>query len=165
MACPRHRGDLTAGHEDIPMTTHGMSLAPLAAAAHPLACEPDPAPPRPPPRPPPAAPPRWACGPAGPPLGPPGRPDAAAHRTSDVFLTTNATGQMGTVSTTGTIDASNAFFRSLGTNGRSCGSCPPEGSAFGLSAQAAQAVFAATGGTDPLFAPVDGANCPSVTPA
>ena len=40
-----------------------------------------------------------------------------------------------------------------------------QASAFGLSAQAAQAVFAATGGTDPLFAPVDGANCPSVTPA
>jgi cytochrome c peroxidase len=124
------------------MTTHGMSLAPLAAAALLLACEPDRAP-----------------------LGPTERPDAAAHRTSDVFLTTNATGQMGTVSTTGTIDASNAFFRSLGTNGRSCGSCHLEGSAFGLSAQAAQAVFAATGGTDPLFAPVDGANCPSVTPA
>jgi len=72
---------------------------------------------------------------------------------------------MGTVSTTGTIDRGNAFFRSFGTNGRSCGSCHFQGSAFGLSAEAAQAVFAATGGTDPLFAPVDGANCPSVTPA
>ncbi len=39
------------------------------------------------------------------------------------------------------------------------------GDAFGLSAQAAQAAFAATGGTDPLFAAVDGANCPSVTVA
>ena len=64
-----------------------------------------------------------------------------------------------------TIDPGNAFFQSLGTNGRSCGSCHLQGSAFGLSAEAAQAVFAATGGTDPLFAPVDGANCPSVTPA
>ena len=124
------------------MTTRRMSLALLAAAALVLACEPDRAP-----------------------LGPTERPDAAAHRTSDVFLTTNASGQMGTVSTTGTIDASNAFFRSLGTNGRSCGTCHLEASAFGLSAQAVQAVFAATGGTDPLFAPVDGANCPSVTPA
>ena len=34
-----------------------------------------------------------------------------------------------------------------------------------MSAQAAQAAFAASGGTDPLFAPVDGANCPSVTAA
>ena len=124
------------------MTTRRMSLALLAAAALVLACEPDRAP-----------------------LGPTERPDAAARRTSDVFLTTNASGQMGTVSTTGTIDASNAFFRSLGTNGRSCGTCHLEASAFGLSAEAVQAVFAATGGTDPLFAPVDGANCPSVTPA
>ena len=124
------------------MTTHGLSLAPVAAAALLLACEPDRTP-----------------------LGPTERPEAAARRTSDVFLTTNATGQMGTVSTTGAIDAGNAFFGSLGTNGRSCGTCHLEGSAFGLSAQAAQAVFAATGGTDPLFAPVDGANCPSVTPA
>ena len=124
------------------MTTHRMSLATLAAAALVLACQPDRAP-----------------------LGPTERPEAAAGRTSDLFLTTNATGRMGTVSTTGTIDAGNAFFRSLGTNGRSCGSCHLEASAFGLSAQAAQAVFAATGGTDPLFAPVDGANCPSVTPA
>ncbi|MGN6391943.1 MAG: hypothetical protein ACTHM9_06825, partial [Gemmatimonadales bacterium] len=63
------------------------------------------------------------------------------------------------------IDRGNPFFQSLGTNGRSCASCHIEGSAFGLSAQAAQAAFAASGGRDPLFAPVDGANCPSVTAA
>src|SRR6478736_10350555 len=124
------------------MTSHGISLLPLAAAALLLACEPD-----------------------RDPLSPADRPDAAAGSTGGLFLTANASGQMGTVSTTGAIDAGNAFFRSLGTNGRSCGSCHLQASAFGLSAQAAQAVFAATGGTDPLFAPVDGANCPSVTPA
>jgi hypothetical protein len=124
------------------MTSHGISLLPLAAAALLLACEPD-----------------------RDPLSPADRPDAAAGSTGGLFLTANASGQMGTVSTTGAIDAGNPFFRSLGTNGRSCGSCHLQASAFGLSAQAAQAVFAATGGTDPLFAPVDGANCPSVTPA
>jgi len=124
------------------MKTHGMSLVTLAAAAFLIGCEPDRAP-----------------------LGPSERPEAAAGKTGNLFLTVNATGQMGTVSTTGTIDAGNSFFRSLGSNGRSCGSCHLQASAFGLSAQAAQAVFAATGGTDPLFAPVDGANCPSVTPA
>src|SRR3954449_13481979 len=129
-------------HEDTPMKTHGMSLVTLAAAAFLIGCEPDRAP-----------------------LGPSERPEAAAGKTGNLFLTVNATGQMGTVSTTGTIDAGNSFFRSLGSNGRSCGSCHLQASAFGLSAQAAQAVFAATGGTDPLFAPVDGANCPSVTPA
>ena len=80
-----------------------------------------------------------------------------------MFLMPDPTGQIATVSTTGAIDAGNPFFQSLGTNGRSCGSCHLQGSAFGLSAEAAQAVFAATGGSDPLFAPVDGANCPSVT--
>src|SRR3954447_3217454 len=129
-------------HEDTPMKTHGMSLVTLAAAAFLIGCEPDRAP-----------------------LGPSERPEAAAGKTGNLFLTVNTTGQMGTVSTTGTIDAGNSFFRSLGSNGRSCGSCHLQASAFGLSAQAAQAVFAATGGTDPLFAPVDGANCPSVTPA
>ena len=125
------------------MRTHGTALAPLAAAALLLvACEPDRAP-----------------------LAPTQQPDVAAARSGGLFLTQNATGQMGTFSTTGGIDRGNAFFRSLGTNGRSCGSCHLQASAFGLSAEAAQAVFAATGGNDPLFAPVDGANCPSVTPA
>src|SRR3954463_872947 len=125
------------------MTTPAVSLAMLAAAALLLACEPDRAP-----------------------LSPnTEQPNLAAGKTADPLLSPNLTGQMGTVSTTGTIDRGNAFFLSFGTNGRSCGSCHFQGSAFGLSAEAAQAVFAATGGTDPLFAPVDGANCPSVTPA
>jgi cytochrome c peroxidase len=124
------------------MTTHRVSLAALAAAALLLACEPDDAP-----------------------LSPTERPEAAAKATGGLFLTSNATGQMGTVSATGTIDQGNAFFRSLGTNGRSCGTCHLQANAWGLSAQAAQAVFASTGGNDPLFAPVDGANCPSVTAA
>jgi hypothetical protein len=123
------------------MTTHGVPLATLAAAALLLACEPDR------------------------PLAPREQPDAAAGRTGDLFLSPNATGQMGTVSTTGTIDHGNPFFQSLGTNGRSCGSCHLQASAFGLSAEAVQAVYATTGGNDPLFAPVDGANCPSVTAA
>jgi cytochrome c peroxidase len=105
-----------------------------------------------------------ACEPDRMPLSP-SRPDLAAGATGGIFLTPDPTGQIATVSTTGAIDPGNPFFQSLGTNGRSCGSCHLQGSAFGLSAQAAQAVFTASGGSDPLFAPVDGANCPSVTPA
>jgi len=75
------------------------------------------------------------------------------------------TGRIATVSTAGQIDRGNAFFRSLGTNGRSCATCHLQENAWGLSAQAAQAVFAASAGTDPLFATVDGANCPSVSAA
>ena len=105
-----------------------------------------------------------ACEPDRTPLSP-SRPDLAAGATGGIFLSPDPTGQIATVSTTGAIDPGNPFFQSLGTNGRTCGSCHLQGSAFGLSAQAVQAVFATSGGSDPLFAPVDGANCPSVTPA
>jgi cytochrome c peroxidase len=124
------------------MTTHRVSLATLAAAGLLLACEPDRTP-----------------------FSPTERANASGRGSFDIFLTPNTTGQLGTVSTNGMIDRGNAFFRSFGTNGRSCGSCHLQADAFGLSAAAAQAVFAASGGTDPLFAAIDGANCPSVTSA
>lgn len=54
-----------------------------------------------------------------------------------------------------------AFFQSLGTNGRSCATCHGAAQAMSLSAQAAQLRFLTTSGQDPLFAPVDGANCPN----
>src|SRR5690348_15004830 len=75
------------------------------------------------------------------------------------------TGQISTVSTAGSIDLSNPFFLSMGTNGRTCASCHLQSDAFGLSARSVQDIFAASGGTDPLFAAFDGANCTSVTPA
>ncbi|MGN6392298.1 MAG: hypothetical protein ACTHM9_08650, partial [Gemmatimonadales bacterium] len=83
------------------------------------------------------------------PLSPVTRTDAAADAKAEVPRSPNPTGQLGTVSNTGEIDRGNPFFQSLGTNGRSCASCHIEGSAFGLSAQAAQAAFAASGGRDP----------------
>ena len=107
-----------------------------------------------------------ACASDRAPTAPSGPPDfAAAAVKGGMFPFPDPSGQLATFSTSGSIDLSNPFFQSLGTNGRSCGSCHLQGSAFGLSAQAAQAVFAASGGSDPLFAPVDGANCPSVTAA
>src|SRR5262245_56617636 len=75
------------------------------------------------------------------------------------------TGQSGTISTNGSIDLGNPFFQNLGTNGRTCATCHLQQSGFSFSVADAQAKFGATGGTDPLFAAVDGANCPSVTPA
>jgi hypothetical protein len=83
----------------------------------------------------------------------------------DMLVSPDPTGFVATVSTTGGIDRGNPFFRSLGTNGRSCASCHLQENAWGLSAEAVRTVFAASGGTDPLFAAVDGANCPSVTAA
>jgi len=74
------------------------------------------------------------------------------------------TGAVATYSATGPIDLSNPFFQSLGTNGRSCGTCHIAGSAFGLSVKAVRARFASSHGRDPLFAAVDGANCPDALP-
>ena len=92
-------------------------------------------------------------------------PGLLADKSVSTIGLDDPSGQIATVSTTGSIDFGNAFFQSLGTNGRSCGSCHLQGSAWGLSAEAVRAVFASSGGADPLFAAVDGANCPNVTPA
>lgn len=70
------------------------------------------------------------------------------------------TGVIETLSSTGRIDRRGAFFQSLGTNGRSCGTCHVPDQAFGLTAAFARKTFRRTRGQDPLFAPVDGANCP-----
>jgi len=49
-------------------------------------------------------------------------------------------GMFGTLSTTGRIDRRGAFFRSLGTNGRACGTCHVPQEAFGLNAAGARLV-------------------------
>jgi hypothetical protein len=72
----------------------------------------------------------------------------------------DVSGQFATLSTTGAIDTTGPFFQSLGTNGRSCGSCHLASDAWGLSAAHAQQIFDATQGTDPLFRSVDGAVSP-----
>jgi len=59
-----------------------------------------------------------------------------------------------------TATAGNAFFTPFGTNGRTCFSCHQPQSGWSLDPASARAIFAATQGNDPLFAPVDGANCP-----
>jgi cytochrome c peroxidase len=59
----------------------------------------------------------------------------------------------------------NAFFQSLGTNGRTCATCHQPSSAMSISGDKILARFIASGGDDPLFAPVDGANCPSAVPS
>jgi len=74
------------------------------------------------------------------------------------------TGLIATYNSSGNIDTGNPFFQSLGTNGRSCATCHQASDAFGLSAAHAEARFRFSKGTDPLFASVDGANCPTVSP-
>src|SRR5207248_11049012 len=71
-------------------------------------------------------------------------------------------GTLSTYSTAGPIDVRNAFFQNMGTNGRTCNSCHVSSNAWTISPVEVQARFRATAGTDPIFRPVDGANCPSV---
>jgi hypothetical protein len=71
------------------------------------------------------------------------------------------TGAVRTVSTTGSVDTANPFFESLGTNGRACISCHQPGDAWTVTPPHIQERFAASHGEDPIFRPVDGANCPS----
>ncbi len=60
-----------------------------------------------------------------------------------------------------TTTSSNAFFQSLGTNGRSCFTCHEPQDGWGLSATDATTRFKTTKGKDPLFNVVDGATCSS----
>lgn len=73
----------------------------------------------------------------------------------------NPTGAAATFSTTGSVDVTNPFFQSLGTNGRSCDSCHQIGDGWSITPPNIVARFNATGGMDPLFSTVDGASSPT----
>jgi hypothetical protein len=55
-----------------------------------------------------------------------------------------------------------AFFSSVGSNGRACVTCHQPADSMSLSAATAQRRWEETGGKDPLFAAIDGSNCPSL---
>src|ERR1700728_3891125 len=91
---------------------------------------------------------------------------AAGTAIADVYLHNffpflDFTGFSGTYSTTGSVDLSGPFFQSLGTNGRTCGTCHQPDNAFGLSAVDAQFRYFTSRGKDPLFAQIDGSTCPT----
>ena len=69
-------------------------------------------------------------------------------------------GYVATYNAAGDIDENNDFFQPLGTNGRTCATCHQADQSFGLNASKVQQLFVQTHGEDPLFASVDGANCP-----
>ncbi|MGB7847120.1 MAG: hypothetical protein WBL63_16005 [Candidatus Acidiferrum sp.] len=60
-----------------------------------------------------------------------------------------------------TSTTANPFFQSMGANGRSCVTCHQPSDAMSITPPHIQARFNATQGTDPIFRPVDGANCPT----
>jgi cytochrome c peroxidase len=79
-----------------------------------------------------------------------------------VLLTRDASGVLASVSTGDAVaDTDNPFFRSLGTNGRSCVTCHMPNQAWTITPGDVQQRFSATGGTDPIFRLVDGANSPN----
>ena len=81
----------------------------------------------------------------------------------NMFPFLDRTGFISTYNANGPIKDNSAFFQSLGTNGRSCATCHVVSNAMGLSTDNIQARFLLTRGRDPLFAAVDGANCPNTS--
>jgi cytochrome c peroxidase len=92
------------------------------------------------------------------PLPPVSAADTAEAGGNPQFLP-DAAGAIENYSSNGKILTSGAFFQSLGTNGRSCATCHIASEAFGLSAAGAKMRYFLSGGRDPLFASIDGANC------
>lgn len=76
----------------------------------------------------------------------------------------NALGRSGLVNTSGVIDTDgHPFFEALGSNGRGCVTCHQPSDAMSLSLPSILERWQATRGDDPLFAAVDGMNCPNLT--
>jgi len=90
---------------------------------------------------------------------------ASAHDDTSgigVQFAADASGVLGIVNLNGRTRSDGPFFESLGTNGRSCSTCHVAEQAFSFSADGARQRFERSQGSDPLFATVDGANCPNV---
>jgi cytochrome c peroxidase len=88
-------------------------------------------------------------------------PAQSSSHVSALQVSADPTGVIGTLDRNGPPDAKGAFFQSLGTNGRSCATCHVASQGMSLDARAVRDRFAQTRGRDPLFDPVDGANCPN----
>ena len=75
----------------------------------------------------------------------------------------NEHGAAGLFNASGVIETKgHPFFEAIGTNGRACVTCHQPSDAMALSVQSIRARWAATRGQDPLFAAVDGMNCPGL---
>jgi cytochrome c peroxidase len=74
---------------------------------------------------------------------------------------TDQHGEFATFNLDGRIDTHGAFFQSLGTNGRSCASCHQADDGWTITPNHLKQRFEDSNGTDPVFRPVDGANCPT----
>jgi hypothetical protein len=78
----------------------------------------------------------------------------------------NDRGQVGVFNASGTYDTKgHPFFEPIGTNGRACVTCHQPSDAMSLSVRSVRERWQVTGGRDPLFAAVDGMNCPNLAAA
>jgi cytochrome c peroxidase len=85
---------------------------------------------------------------------------ASGQSLPNLFPFPNATGLLETHNAgNGSIDLTGPFFQSLGTNGRSCGSCHRPGQGWSISPDEVKARFELTQGMDPIFRTNDGSNC------
>ena len=72
-------------------------------------------------------------------------------------------GQLRLLNTSGAVETNgHAFFTPLGSNGRACITCHQPTSAMSLSVDLIRLRWADTHGKDPLFAAIDGSNCPNL---
>lgn len=77
----------------------------------------------------------------------------------------NDRGQVGVLNASGPYDTKgHPFFEPIGSNGRACVTCHQPADAMSLSLRSVRERWEATRGRDPLFAAVDGMNCPNLTP-
>ncbi len=75
----------------------------------------------------------------------------------------DASGQLRLLNKSGEVETKgHPFFTALGSNGRACVTCHQPSNAMSLSLDLIRDRWAATNGKDPLFAAVDGSNCPDL---
>lgn len=75
----------------------------------------------------------------------------------------NGAGSITTLNAAGATDTQgHPFFTPLGTNGRACITCHQPADGMSVSLDTIREQWRATQGRDPMFAPVDGSNCPDL---
>ena len=90
-----------------------------------------------------------------------GTVELAATALKNLQLYANASGKHATFSTGGKTQLTHAFFKPIGTNGRACATCHEPANGWSLTPAHIEKRFDATGGSDPLFRPVDTSNHPA----
>jgi hypothetical protein len=82
---------------------------------------------------------------------------AAAASYDDPYGSLTVLNTSGSVATAG-----HPFFTPLGTNGRACVTCHQPVNGMSVAAATLQRRWVETNGKDPVFAPIDGSNCPTL---